>query len=102
MDIKKKRIKLIKWTLAIAIFLPAWLFPFTHPKGGEPLYIVRLFFFIPSLVTKLLISIKLPAVMVIMSFAITHVLTYFLIGWIIARLIYPNKKISDKAETPQD
>jgi hypothetical protein len=30
-----------------------------------------------------------------------QIISYFFIGWIIARLIYPDKKASDKPETPQ-
>ncbi len=103
MDVKKKRIRVIKWTLAIAVFLPILLSPLTvPPKGEPPLYIVHLFFFIPSLIATLLHDLTDSPVVIIMGFAITHVLVFFIIGWIIARLVYMNKKTASKSEPAQD
>jgi len=92
MDIKKKRERLITWILAIGVFLPILLFPWCCPKGQEPFLIMKLICFVAIQITGFLYIFTHSVVLIVSVFTIAHVLTCLFIGWIIARLVYPNRK----------
>ena len=100
MDIKKKRIKVIKVTVILGVTLPILFALMSDPKSNDG--IVVMFFIVAAMISQWA-SIYIKNQHAIHAvFIISHLTTYLLLGWIIARLIYPNKKISNKAEMPQD
>jgi predicted permease len=98
MDIKKKRRIVI-----VAVSLPFILLGILGVRPGIPGGLMNIFCWIytPCFYVKAFVrQFSESHILLYVVFWLTYIATYLLLGWIIARLIYPDKKISNKAEIP--
>ncbi|MCK4983248.1 MAG: hypothetical protein KAS17_10010, partial [Victivallaceae bacterium] len=103
MDIKKKREKLITIIVAIGIFVPILTLIFGIYKLGRFLVPVNYCFcFVAFQISKLIAPFVIHPRIIFFVFIIIYVLNYLFLGWIIARLVYPNKKLLPEPDTPSE
>lgn len=106
MDLKKKRERLITWVLAMGVFLPLLFLMISPAKSIKSnswlLCVFYCFCFISIKITELTAIFVKSQSMFLPILCITHILTCFFIGWIIARLVYPNSKsLPESTNTPK-
>jgi len=103
MNLKKKREKLITLILAIGVFIPLLFLMISPAKSNSWLLSVfYCFCFISIKITELTAIFVKSQSMFFLILCITHILTCFFIGWIIARLVYPNKKSLPESTKPPE
>ena len=103
METREKR-RLIIWTfIGIGFFLPILSVSLANISIDITLVMFCISSYLSSMTATLISHILKGGVAVgVLIFIAVQSIIYGGIGWIIARPIYPNRKISDKAETPQD
>jgi hypothetical protein len=94
MDIKKKRMQVIKLTLILGVTLPILILVMSGPKSDSPL--VLLLCIVAGKLTELVSHFIKNRHALFAIFIVVHIATYLFLGWIVARLIYPSKKDSLK------
>ncbi len=102
MDIKKKKENLIGVIIIVGIFVPLLLLIISDSKSDDwEMPVIYCLCFVGIKVSELISFFIKSRIMLFPFFFIIHVLSYFFLGWIIARLIYPNKKLSE-ADNPSE